>query len=74
MARSRALDLWREGQAAGRMSDRLKLVVGGAESPVDDVPAPAAERGESRASVRSALAQAARRRSARRSCSPTGAG
>src|ERR687893_997005 len=39
MARSRALDLWREGQAAGRMSDRLKLVVGGAEAPVDDVPA-----------------------------------
>src|SRR3712207_3344201 len=27
MARSRALDLWREGQAAGRASDRLKLVV-----------------------------------------------
>ena len=27
MARSRALDLWREGQAAGRATDRLKLVV-----------------------------------------------
>src|SRR5215213_10548692 len=27
MARSRALDLWREGQAAGRASDRLKLAV-----------------------------------------------
>ena len=27
MARCRALDLWREGQAAGRASDRLKLVV-----------------------------------------------
>ena len=27
MARSRALDLWREGQAAGRASDRLKLGV-----------------------------------------------
>jgi RNA polymerase sigma-70 factor (ECF subfamily) len=27
MARSRALDLWREGQAAGRASDRLKVVV-----------------------------------------------
>ena len=27
MARSRALDLWREGQAAGRASDRLKLTV-----------------------------------------------
>ena len=28
MARSRALDLWREGQAAGRASDRLKVVGG----------------------------------------------
>src|SRR5215204_5507204 len=27
MARSRALDLWREAQAAGRASDRLKVVV-----------------------------------------------
>jgi RNA polymerase sigma-70 factor (ECF subfamily) len=27
MARSRAVDLWREGQAAGRASDRLKVVV-----------------------------------------------
>src|SRR5215210_8203557 len=27
MARSRALDLWREGQASGRASDRLKVVV-----------------------------------------------
>ena len=26
MARSRALDLWREGQAAGRAGDRLRLV------------------------------------------------
>ena len=31
MARSRALDLWREGQVRGRAADRLKLV-GGAES------------------------------------------
>ena len=31
MARSRALDLWREGQAAGRASDRLKMV-----TPEDD--------------------------------------
>ena len=27
MARSRAVDLWREGQASGRASDRLKIVV-----------------------------------------------
>ena len=31
MARSRALDLWRESQAAGRASDRLKVVVAGQE-------------------------------------------
>ena len=55
MARSRALDLWREAQAAGRMSDRLEIVAGAAESPVDEAPAPALEREESRASVRSAL-------------------
>ncbi len=55
MARSRALDLWREGQAAGRMSDRLKVVVEVTEPAVEDAPAPALERDESRAQVRSAL-------------------
>jgi RNA polymerase sigma-70 factor (ECF subfamily) len=55
MARSRALDLWREGQAAGRMSDRLKLVVEHTEAPVDGVPAPAAERREARTALRAAL-------------------
>src|SRR5829696_5928268 len=28
MGRSRALDVWREGQAAGRAADRLEVVVG----------------------------------------------
>jgi RNA polymerase sigma-70 factor (ECF subfamily) len=28
MARSRAVDLWREGQASGRAEDRLKAIVG----------------------------------------------
>jgi len=55
MARSRALDLWREGQAAGRASDRLKIVVAGEEERVDDRPAPAAERGAVREAVREAL-------------------
>jgi RNA polymerase sigma-70 factor (ECF subfamily) len=56
MARSRALDLWREGQAAGRMSDRLKVVVEvHEEAPVDGTPGPAAERGEARAAMRAAL-------------------
>src|SRR3954471_24112710 len=55
MARSRALDLWREGQAAGRASDRLKVVVGGAEPRVEEQPASAIERDDARASVRDAL-------------------
>ncbi len=55
MARSRALDLWREGQAAGRASDRLKLVVAGAEERPDERPDDAVERGADRAAVRDAL-------------------
>ncbi|HMJ36918.1 MAG TPA: sigma-70 family RNA polymerase sigma factor [Baekduia sp.] len=35
MARSRAVDLWREGQASGRASDRLKVVVA-TDAPRDD--------------------------------------
>jgi RNA polymerase sigma-70 factor, ECF subfamily len=55
MARSRALDLWREGQAAGRASDRLKLVVAKEEPRVDDRPTVAAERDDERRAVREAL-------------------
>jgi RNA polymerase sigma-70 factor (ECF subfamily) len=55
MARSRALDLWREGQAAGRASDRLKLAVATSEGRVEDRPAAAAERAGERATVREAL-------------------
>ncbi len=55
MARSRALDLWREAQAAGRASDRLKLVVADDEGRVDERPGAAAERDETREAVRDAL-------------------
>ena len=55
MARSRALDLWRESQAAGRASDRLKLVVAKEEPRVEDRPAPMAELEDERAEVRRAL-------------------
>src|SRR4051812_19720440 len=55
MARSRALDLWREGQAAGRASDRLKLVVAQGEERVDDRPSDAVEREAGRDAVRDAL-------------------
>jgi RNA polymerase sigma-70 factor (ECF subfamily) len=55
MARSRAVDLWREGQTAGRAADRLKLVVGGAEARIDESPAALLERDETRGTVREAL-------------------
>jgi RNA polymerase sigma-70 factor (ECF subfamily) len=55
MARSRALDLWREAQAAGRASDRLKLVVADEDLGVDVAPAPAAELAETRGVLGEAL-------------------
>ncbi len=55
MARSRALDLWREGQAAGRATDRLKVVVGGSEGRIEDQPAAVLERDDTRDAVREAL-------------------
>ena len=56
MARSRAIDLFREGQAAGRARDRMQ-VVAGTEASVraDDRPSAIAERDEDRAVVREAL-------------------
>jgi len=55
MARSRALDLWREAQAAGRAQDRLKIVVGDEEPRADERPGAMAELAEDRAVVRRAL-------------------
>lgn len=57
MARSRALDLWREGQAAGRAGDRLKLVVAQQEARVEERPAAMAERESDRSCVRAALSR-----------------
>lgn len=57
MARSRALDMWREGQALGRASDRLKVVVAGAEARVEEQPGLMAEREGERRDVRQALRQ-----------------
>jgi RNA polymerase sigma-70 factor, ECF subfamily len=56
MARSRALDLWREAQAGGRASDRLKVAVAQAE-PRDEAERPAAQavRREEGSSVRDAV-------------------
>jgi RNA polymerase sigma-70 factor, ECF subfamily len=55
MARSRALDLWREAQVAGRATDRMKLVVADDEAPVPLQPGEATERDEARRAVREAL-------------------
>lgn len=55
MARSRALDVWREGQAAGRAGDRLKVLVDRDEGRVEDRPAVAVERDDERREVQEAL-------------------
>ena len=73
MARSRALDLWREGQAAGRASDRLKMVTPEDDGQPEERPDARLERDEAARAVRDALRRLPTC-SARRSCSPTGAG
>jgi RNA polymerase sigma-70 factor (ECF subfamily) len=55
MARSRALDVYREGQAAGRASDRMRLVVARDEGRVAERPEPAAELEGERSRLRDAL-------------------
>jgi RNA polymerase sigma-70 factor (ECF subfamily) len=55
LARSRALDVWREGQALGRASDRLKIAVADADPRIEERPAAVTERDATRATVRAAL-------------------
>ena len=55
MARSRAVDLWRESQSRGRAADRLKLVVADEPPRGPDRPDDALERADDRAAVRDAL-------------------
>jgi len=55
MGRSRALDLWREAQAAGRASDRLKIAVSTPGSQSDERPEHAVERDETTDTVVTAL-------------------
>ncbi len=55
MARSRAIDLWRERDAAGRAADRLQAVSGRQEQPDRLRPAEAAEHAAERREVGSAL-------------------
>ena len=72
MARSRALDLWREGQAAGRASDRLKVVVETRAARRRSRP-PRSWSATPRARPCSRRCRRSPTRSATRSCSPTGA-
>ncbi|MSW95928.1 MAG: sigma-70 family RNA polymerase sigma factor, partial [Actinobacteria bacterium] len=55
MARSRALDLWREGQAAGRASDRLKVVVSAEQTRPQESPPAMTERRERLRTIEDAL-------------------
>ena len=55
MGRSRAVDVWRETRALGRMADRLKLVAREEEAHPDDRPAVAVERAVDREDVRAAV-------------------
>jgi RNA polymerase sigma-70 factor (ECF subfamily) len=55
VARSRALDLWREAQVAGRANDRLRVLAEADEGPLDARPVAAAERHVRSVTVRRAL-------------------
>jgi RNA polymerase sigma-70 factor (ECF subfamily) len=55
MARSRAVDVWRERQAAGRAADRLRVAVAGDDGRTEDSPVEAMHRSEDHATVGAAL-------------------
>jgi RNA polymerase sigma-70 factor (ECF subfamily) len=55
MARSRAVDVWREHQAAGRATDRMKAQVEVADPHVETLPAGAAQLADVSATVRAAV-------------------
>jgi RNA polymerase sigma-70 factor, ECF subfamily len=55
VARSRAVDMWREAQVAGRASDRMRALARNDEGPLDERPVAAAERRVGSAVVRGAL-------------------
>src|SRR4051812_9097299 len=55
MARSRALDLWRTAQAAGRATDRMKIAAGRDEPRPEEQPATRLEHRERAGGLRDAL-------------------
>jgi RNA polymerase sigma-70 factor, ECF subfamily len=56
MARSRAVDLWRSGQAAGRATERMHVVAEREPARAEAQPLLSAEREEQRRTIRRALA------------------
>ena len=73
MGRSRALDLWREGQVRGRAADRLQASSAPTSRASRSTRAVLSSATRTAREVRAALGSCPRH-SARRSCSPTGAG
>ncbi len=57
IARSRAIDLIREGQSRSRTADRFKVVVSETEPRTDDRPEIVVERDDDRSAVRAALGE-----------------
>jgi RNA polymerase sigma-70 factor (ECF subfamily) len=55
VARSRALDVWREAQVAGRATERMRALAAPDEAPLEQRPAAAVERHVGEALVRRAL-------------------
>src|SRR3954465_3692316 len=55
LARSRAVDLWREGQSRGRATDRFKIAVADEGPRLGDRPEDLLERDDDRSAVREAL-------------------
>ena len=55
VARSRAVDMWREAQVAGRANDRMRALAEADEGPLEQRPVAAVERHVGQAVVRSAL-------------------
>jgi RNA polymerase sigma-70 factor, ECF subfamily len=57
MARSRAIDLLREGQAAGRAGDRLRVIAAREDGRTDEAPVEATLRGAEREEVTAAVGE-----------------
>lgn len=55
VARSRAVDTWREAQVAGRARDRMRSLAAAGDARLDELPSATAERRDEHAAMRRAL-------------------